>query len=141
MENLAPPLRCLIQVRSSIENGESTLMGVRKYLQAPADDFTPVVARWLFEYEQGLKATEMELTRQRKVLLEVLRAGLSGQAIHSRLVQLEDDFVEACRDQMASELDTLPMKMLIPLLLFQFPAYLLLLFGPLMSQFLRSLES
>lgn len=141
MENLAPPLRCLILVRTQLENGDSTLVGVRKYLQAPPDDFTPVIARWLFEFEQGLKPSSYDVTRQRKVLLEVLRAGLTGQAIHARLLQLEDDFIEACRDQMSSELDALPLKMLIPLLLFQFPAYLLLLFGPLMSQFIRSLDS
>ncbi|MEQ1875003.1 MAG: hypothetical protein ABL958_00060 [Bdellovibrionia bacterium] len=141
MENLAPPLRCLITVRTSLENGEGTAVGVKKYLQAvPPDDFTPLVARWFFEIEQGLAPGKPRMTPQRKILLEVLRAGIQGQPIHARLVQLEEDFIQSCDDQLTRELDVLPLKTLIPLLLFQFPAYLLLMFGPLLDQFTRSLS-
>jgi hypothetical protein len=139
MENLAPPLKCLITVRTCIENGEGVASGVKRYLQCDADDFTPVVARWLFEIEQGVPASRPKLTPQRKILLDVLRAGIQGQPIHTRLGQLEEDFIQSCQDQISRELDVLPLKLLIPLLLFQFPAYLLLLFGPLMNQFVRSL--
>jgi hypothetical protein len=139
MENLAPPLRCLMVIRTNVENGDSVLMGVRKYLSVVNDDFSLVVARWLFEFEQGMNSPLPAMTTQRRVLLDVLRAGLQGQPIHLRLQQLEEDFIRACNDQISLELDSLPLKLLIPLLLFQFPAYLLLLFGPILNQFTRSL--
>jgi hypothetical protein len=141
MEYLAPPLKCLIMIRTTLENGESVIQGVRKYLSSVSDDFTPIVARWLFEHEQSMAPTVQPMTPQRKVLLEVLRSGLYGQPIHLRLQQLEEDFIRCCDDQISREIDSLPLKLMIPLLLFQFPAYLLLLFGPLLKQFTRSLGS
>lgn len=140
MENLAPPLKCLIVVRTCLENGDATIAAVKKYLQSIDDDFSVVVARWLFELEQGVSPSRPKLTPQRKVLLDVLKAGAQGQPIHARLLQLEEDFIQTCNDQMIRDLDILPLKMLIPLMLFQFPAYLFLLFGPLLDQFMRSLS-
>ncbi|MEN0059151.1 MAG: hypothetical protein AAGB31_09985, partial [Bdellovibrio sp.] len=55
------------------------------------------------------------------------------------LNRLEEEIIEACREEMAERLAQLPFILLVPLLLFQFPAFLLLLFGPLLNNFFHSL--
>lgn len=75
----------------------------------------------------------------RRSLLQILERGLRGEAVYSVLLQLETELVEACQEEISNKVARLPFILLIPLLLFQFPAFLMLLFGPLLQNFFHSL--
>jgi hypothetical protein len=142
MEGVAPPLKLLFAVKRGLEKGQSVRSGLNHYLQGEKDDFFPVVVQWLGHIQQGQSARKLLLSLpslHRQTLLELLERGLAGEAIHQHLLQLEIEIIEACHDEMNEKLARLPFILLIPLLLFQFPAFLLLLFGPLLQNFFHSL--
>lgn len=145
MEGLAPPLKCLIQIQSSIANGESVRSSIARYLQIVLvdDPFAMTVRQFMFAWEQGhdwramLRNVE---SAHRRALIEVLACGLSGQSISAHLESLRTEMCAACDLEIREHLEMLPLKMLAPLLLFQFPAFLLLLFGPLLRHLVEELN-
>ena len=142
MEGVAPPLKLLFCVKRGLEKGHSVRTGLNSYLQGEKDDFFPIVVQWLGHIQQGQSARKLLLllpSLHRQTLLELLERGLAGEAIYQHLLQLEIEIIEACQDEMNEKLARLPFILLIPLLLFQFPAFLLLLFGPLLQNFFHSL--
>lgn len=144
MDGVAPPLLLLSCVKRSIEKGQSVKMGVLVYLKKSNQDFTLVVTQWLGLLQQGKDTVPLIQTLtsiHRRTLLHVLERGLKGESIYNVLIQLEDELVEACNEEISRRLAMLPLIMLAPLLLFQFPAFLILLFAPLMQNFFHSLGS
>ena len=145
MDGLAPPLKCLIHIQSSLQNGESVRTSLARYLQISdvSDAFGQTLRKFLFSWEQGhdwrvhLKSAG---SSHRRALLEVLACGLSGQSVLPHLESLKDEMTSACDLEIADHLEMLPLKMLAPLLLFQFPAFLLLLFGPLLKHLIAELN-
>jgi len=145
MEGLAPPLKCLIQVQSSISNGESVRSAIARYLQHAStdDEFSIVIRQFMFSWEQGHDWRSVMRTVEsahRRALIEVLATGLSGHAIATHLESLKTEICSACDLEIKDHLEMLPLKMLAPLLLFQFPAFLLLLFGPLLRHLIEELN-
>lgn len=145
MEGLAPPLRCLIQIQASIANGEGVRSAMARYLAAidVSDSFSHAVRKFLFAWEQGHEWRSVLRSIQsphRRALLEILACGLAGQSISPHLESLKTEIISACDLEIKDHLEMLPLKMLAPLLLFQFPAFLLLLFGPLLRHLVEELN-
>ncbi|MGE3975696.1 MAG: hypothetical protein AB7F59_14310 [Bdellovibrionales bacterium] len=134
MESLAPPLRLVLAMRRSVESGESVASATRKYLQLPADELTPFVTQCLLH-----KKVDGSLSPCREAVLTVMQSGLDGQPILPALMRLEQEIIEQCQLEMQTTLDRIPFQLLWPMLLLQFPAYLLLLIGPLMEALLGGL--
>lgn len=142
VEGIAPPLELLICVKRSIEKGQSVKQGVLLYVKRGQGDFVLIVTRWLGLLQQGHDTRECIqgiASLYRRTLLQILERGLRGESIHAVLLRLEEEIIEACNDELANKISQLPFLMLIPLLLFQFPAFLMLLFGPLLQNFFHSL--
>ena len=57
------------------------------------------------------------------------------------LKDLEKEIMEVCKEDLEKHLEKLPYICLIPLMLFQFPAFLLLLIGPLVLNLLHILQT
>lgn len=141
MEGLAPPLELLFCVKYSIEQGRSVKAGVLVYTQKANDEFASFVTRWLSCLYQGgdpVEVTSEIRSLHRRVLLQLLERGLRGESIYGPLCLLEEELVEACHEEIAQKVAKLPFYLMIPLLLFQFPAFLILLFGPLLQNFFTS---
>ena len=148
MENVAQPLQLLWQIKRSLERGRSCKDGILCYIkvsQVRSDDlWHQEISEWLWRLQQGLPLAEIlhrQKSSQRKILLSVLERGLRGEAIYSFLSQIEQEFVEGAEKEIEQSLTKLPFKIMIPLLLLLFPAFLLLLFGPLLQNFLQSINS
>ena len=142
MESVAPPLSLLLMVKRSLEKGQPAKMGVLHYLKKEEGPFPQLVSKWLAHLQQGQATHELlrsEESMHRRVLLQLLERGMRGEAIYTPLSQLEDEIIEACNHELAQKLAKLPFLLLIPLLLLQFPAFLMLLFGPLIQNFFHSL--
>lgn len=145
MEGVAPPLKCLIEIQSSLQNGEPVRAGVLRFLQSAGgrESFAHSLRRVVFAWDQGQEwrriLAEIK-SPQRRALIELIIAGFKGQAVLPHLEDLKAEVIRACEIEMKQFVDMLPIKMLIPLLLFQFPAFLLLLFGPLVSRFIEELS-
>jgi hypothetical protein len=142
MEGIAPPLKLLLALRNGIEKGESVRMALQKYLAYEDDELSRLVATWVSRRDQGVSTQGLLLKTPspfRQAVLMMMDRGLNGEGIYQHVIQLEEEVIEASANELATFLSVLPMKMLIPLLLLQFPAFLILLFGPLLAQFLQQI--
>lgn len=145
MEGLAPTMKCLIEIHSAIRNGESVRTGITQYLKASVgqDECASQMRSFLFAWEHGRdwKAVIASVgSSHRRALMDLIASGLQGQSILSHLEELRVDVMSACEDEIRHKLEILPLKMLMPLLLLQFPAFLLLLFGPLLGKLIEELN-
>lgn len=145
MEGLSPTLKCLIEMQSALQNGETVRVGLKRYLAnpTPKDRFAKQVRAFLFAWEQGQEwQTTVRYVPeiQRRTLLEVAACGLAGQSILPHLESLREELMAASHHEIEAHLEMLPLKMLVPLLLFQFPAFLVLLFGPLLRHLIEELN-
>lgn len=142
MDYIAPPLQLIAHVKRGIEAGNSVRSGIQAYLRSDRSDFAIVTAQWLSLRDQGIEASRIfqsQKSQYRRSLLELLERGLCGEGIYVYLCQLEVETMEACQDEISRKLSKLPFLLMGPLLLLQFPAFLLLLFGPLLDNFFHSL--
>lgn len=145
VEGIAPTLKCLIEIQTSMQNGNSVRVAALDYLdkQETRDDCAQDLRAFLFALEQGRdgqSVLSMMRSPQRRALFSVLACGFKGQAISQQLTELQAEIVSACEGELKHHLEVLPIKMLMPLLLLQFPAFLLLIFGPLLRHLLEELS-
>jgi hypothetical protein len=143
MENIAPPLELIIEVRFGLEKGQA----LKKTLQNYASDcfstdkesikWRQFIQKWLLNLEFGQSTTEIKkkLNPVRQQIIEVLEMGLRGESIYPQICALEDELFEAAKFEIEEHTSVLAIKSLIPLLMFQFPAFLVLLMGPFVAQF------
>ncbi len=138
MENIAPPLQLLIEVRFAMEKGIPVKKAILAYIdQDPTDRWRSELATWLRLAENN-KPSELSQSRMsitRKHCLEVLFRGIKGEAIYSQICSLEEEVFKSSQLELDEFIATLPIKSLIPLLFLQFPALILMLIGPLLSSF------
>lgn len=142
MENLAPPMICILELQSAFANGESIRTGFLKYIGQTRDEFSDLSKKFLFAWDRGQnwgKLIQEEPSSYRRSLLELIAAGLSGQSIQNQMKEVQIEVERGMELEIKRHIEMLPLKMMIPLLLFQFPAFLILLFGPILNQLLREL--
>ena len=139
METLAPPVELLMEVRFGMEKGQSLRQTLQSYSQNPNQSiWKQNVALWLNLLVTGRSPAEVikELSPARRQVLELMEVGLRGEPIFPQVCALEEELFEAMKMEIEEFVAILPMKTLIPLLFCQFPAFLILLLGPFLTQFL-----
>ena len=143
MVSLAPPLQAVLEIRLHIESGMSVSRAVKSYVQSsPEDSFAKELGLWLFAEEAGGTFNTQKLkSLYRKHLMDILKRGLKGEPILEILEEYEKDLVEICKEDLEKHLQKLPFISLVPLLLFEFPALLIILIGPLYLNLLSALQS
>lgn len=141
----SPTLHLLAEVRRSIEKGQSIRQGLVSYL-SKADkkhsDFVKAFSQWLGQLDQGQIPEIYQneaLSLHKRYLLKTLERGLKGEPVLSHLASLEEEVLSALTAEQGRHLARLPYILMIPLLIFMFPAFLILLFGPLLSQFVEQM--
>ena len=143
MESLIPPLLTAIQsLRLSIGAGRSPKDAFRTYLDENNDGLAA-------EYRELWLARQADVPADRwprgprgvyaRALWDLAQRGFAGEPILHALVALDDEVARAARAELELHVSTLPFKMLIPLMLFQFPAHLLLLLGPILRDLTQTM--
>ncbi|HMN67043.1 MAG TPA: hypothetical protein PKC28_00760 [Bdellovibrionales bacterium] len=141
MEDLTPPLlRALRETRWHLQSGKGVREAVSIYLSRAHDPFADSLRERWIPFQQNPDANvrpfASPLTRG---FWDLIRRGCAGQPTLEALRALEDETEAAAAHQLDLHLAALPFKVLIPLLLFQFPAYLLLLLVPLLRELERQM--
>jgi hypothetical protein len=142
MEDLIFLLKLCLHVRVSIEGGEALRVSLLRFCETEQTLRHLKLKQWLAYFDQtgGESCAEIFFKNHHtQIFLEILGQGLSGHSIYERVRVLEEEFIETCEEEFQKELDKLPYILMIPLLLFMFPAYLLLLLGPILKLFLKEL--
>ncbi len=143
MDYLAPPLNAVLYVQLKLKNGLSTRSAIQSYVQNfPNCSFAKQIGIWLLCQETGQKHFDSTLSDKtyRKILLELFTNGLKGESILPFLQELEQELNQICQQTLEEQSKKLPFIVLIPLFLFQVPAFFLLLLGPLLLELQKSLS-
>jgi hypothetical protein len=142
VEAVAPSYQCVLKVLWSLESGQSARRGLLEFLHEQNGEFAETLTRWLSAREHGLDRSQ--LTNQQgphtQALFAILEMGLDGAPILENLRTLERSFYQASMDQVEKYIASLPLISLLPTLGLVFPAFVVLLIGPLMQQLLLGLS-
>ncbi len=135
MENIAPSLILLWDVKRSLEKGQPLSLGIKSFLARNRKNIfaDQVESWWLAQNNPNISFDKQKLTLTRKYLLEILEQGLRGQAVLESLKAYEAELILSCEDEIQKHIARLPLVLMIPLMGFIFPAMMLLLVGPLLN--------
>lgn len=141
MESMSPTLNfCCLLIRN-IESSRSILFSINEYIAENQDELSDYLVilhkSWL--KQASLPAFPKEFSIYRISLIEALWSGLQGRTIYTSLLVLRDSILEQCKLEMDQFISRLPFLLLLPLMFLQVPAFLILLFGPILQEFARSL--
>lgn len=149
MDGMNPVLECVWFVEEGLRRGESVRDALSRWVETSVGsqrshgqysrDFRLQVLGLLRDMEALTPGEFIGLSPHRENFFHILLAGFRGEAILADLTVLKADIQNQLELDMKSHVETLPFKMLVPLLLLLFPAFLILLFGPITRSFLQSL--
>ena len=135
MENLAPSLVLLWDVKRSIEKGQSASQGVKSFLARPQENVFQyqIETWWRAKVNSKIKFNIHDMPFLRRQLLSLIELGLNGESILNDLKSLELEMILNCEEEIEKHVALMPVKMMFPLLGFVFPAMLILLICPLLK--------
>lgn len=135
MENIAPPLILLWDVRRSLERGHSVSNGIKCYLnRRKTGAFHDQIENWWASQNNAqIMYNKSGMNHKRQFLLETLEAGLKGHGILLTLQSIETELILSCEDEIQRHVTLLPIISLIPMMLLIFPAVMIVLIIPLIK--------
>lgn len=141
MEALIPPLLGAVrELRWQIGAGRSMREAFRRYLETAHDEVAADLReRWTLRTSGGTLSPGPIGSPYRRALWDLIERGSAGQPVLEPLGALEEEIEAAAQAELDLHLATLPFKVMLPLLLLQFPAHLILLLGPMLREFRRAL--
>lgn len=142
MVHLPWPLEVLMFVRVEISEGRSVRSALDEYLQTHSRVELNILRVWYLSIQnsgrRSLDHPEVRASNsQVRTLLQVLERGVRGEAILPALLELERDFLELCDDDLERFASRLPTLIMGTTALFLFPAFVLILIGPLLADLMR----
>lgn len=140
MVHLVPSLSFIKNLRIHLEQGLTVNASLMTTINKEETSFSQQILFWKAQYDQRTQPTADFKSVYQQSFVEILIMGLEGAPIHQSLCLLEVEMEEEFERQWKAYLQTLPVKLSLPLLFFFFPAYIILLFGPLITQFLQEVQ-
>jgi hypothetical protein len=137
MEGLAPTYRFCLEWRLSLERGQATLTFIKS--QSALLDWPPDLRAQLLSISQGRLHGHTNISPQRRALMQLVLSGVRGESVLPRLREIEIEIRRQCEHEIECFVRKLPLLMLGPVFLLLFPAFLILLLGPLLDQLLKGL--
>lgn len=143
MESVNPPLLDAVQeIRWQISNGRSMKESFQEYLSSNNDELAAEFRElWTLKWKSKseIRSTVVFKTHFRRAFWDLVERGCAGQPVLEPLCGLENEIALAAQAELDRHISTLPFKVLLPLLLFQFPAHMILLLGPMLRDLNRTL--
>lgn len=136
-------LSCTSYITLSLKQGVYLKTSLNTWSKENINSFSLELREFLQAWEAGADVTviiKKKKTYLKSSVFELFYLGLQGRSINIALKALEEELFDEAYRQVHRQLTKLPYVMLVPLLLFQLPSFLLLLLGPLMSNFLTQLS-
>ena len=131
----------------ALESGEALLPTLKRLsAEMPSSVRRPLLKLIYASESQGVRAPlDCELSGELKsdlgrAVFSLITHGLRGEPVVSRLKELEDEIIRASMDAVDLFVQTLPIKALLPVFFLQFPAFLLILLGPILNAFIKEMQ-
>ena len=139
MENLVSCLKWTLRLRLALECGDSVRVAIGRVRTESSFDSKIKDFVFCFDQKGELNRFLEPFGAYERAFFDLVLSGLAGNKIYERIVEFENELKQKCLDEIQKEIDLLPFKIMVPVLLFQFPAYLLLILGPILQQFLEKI--
>jgi hypothetical protein len=146
VEHLALSYQFVLLLSEEFRAGHTLRATMERFLAENHGSFPRVLLDWRVHFENGqLKAFRDDIRKRhlpvfQETLFELLCLHTEGASILEPLESLEQEMRQAARFQMDTHLGQLPFKMLVPLLLFQFPSLLILIIGPMLFYLIKEVQ-
>lgn len=138
MADLTPPvLNFTRELQWRIATGQSMREAMRACLDQDSSKFGEKLRDWWHRQQKSEpsgSSFDFFKTQYQQALADIILRGRAGQPTQETLLMLCSEIERATEDALESHLGTLPFKLLVPLLLLQFPALLILLLGPMLRE-------
>lgn len=133
METVAAPLEFVCFFRLELANGKSPRLAIQNSIQTFQGSFINSISSWF--YMRGKKEPTIPPGYSASVvqLFHLLSLALDGVPIQEPLKELEKHMIEICKEDVQDHIEKLPVKMIVPMVLCFYPAFLCLILGPAMS--------
>jgi pilus assembly protein TadC len=132
-------LKALQSIRLKMQSGKTVSRSIDLAVIEGKNPFAQALRVWKARIDLGQEALEivraipdLKKTAGRRALMIVLEKGLKGAPIDEYLAELEKEFYRLAEYSYDKHLQTLPLKMMVPLMLLILPGVMLLLIGPLL---------
>lgn len=144
MGSIAPILEFIFILKKGLEKGHPASKVIETFLQsADSSDFKIELIRvhaCLAQNKPLQQLLAQSRSRLRRQLWLLIERSQRGEPILPFLQALESETLLAFEDAMTRQIQKLPFLMMLPLLLFQFPAFGLLILGPILDILFHSLK-
>lgn len=141
VESLAPFLLFVLELEWGLRCGCSVAQSWQQALARIQDrELWQELSHWWQYWQQNQIQAPKISSRHRRVLFDLVIKGLSGSPIYERLQSFRADLLDSCWSELEDFLQALPFRSGIILMVFQFPAMLVLLLGPMILSMLEALK-
>ena len=137
MGHLVPSIDFLKKIKHKLQQGNSVSQSIELSLNHLSDPFTAKVKIWWLAHQSNQQVEVKFKTHYQRTMISIFEEGIAGTPIYESLDYLEVEMLEEFERQWKLYLERLPSLLSLPLLFLFFPAYIILLFGPLLNQFLN----
>lgn len=135
MEHLDLPCSLVLvwDLQRAVETNQSIKVGLLRFIERDLKTpFAVSIKKWT---EQNIKGHKTDINpapfnMHQRLVLEILQKGLQGMSIYESLIELNNNMVSCCDDDIEKHVALLPLLLQIPLLGLLFPAILMLLVVP-----------
>lgn len=133
----------ILKLKKCLQKGDSVLKSVQKILQQPMEQSIYCQLMIVIRAYQDASCIDWaqfkNCSTQRRALFLIIQAGLQGKPIFDQLCRLEEETLYQIEIETEEFLATLPIHSMLPLTFLIFPAFMLLLLGPLIHDFFNML--
>lgn len=142
MAQLDPNIQLLSHIRLSLFRGESLKACLREFCREKGGNIANDIASLLVSYQQNKKMYDFvhTTTVERGLMLDLIWRGLHGDSIIMQVAELENELEKKAHIKIDQFIKLLPIKVLLVVMLFHFPALLILGFLPIINQLLGVLQ-
>jgi len=143
MELLSSSYLFLSELIMSMDSGVSARKFSTDYIAKSNNDWSKLLSKYIYKFMNNnfnfsmLKAVNNAFER---AILHLILKSFQGQPVLKELKSLEGEYFKAHEQQLERHLLKLPYLSLIPLFIFLFPAYLLLMLGPILKSLIEELS-
>ncbi len=143
MELLSPSYLFLSELIMSMDSGVSARKFSTDYIAKSSSNWSKLLSTYVYKFMNNnfhfsmLKSVKNSYER---AMLHLILKSFQGQPVLKELKGLEAEYFKAHEQQLERHLLKLPYLSLIPLFVFLFPAYLLLMLGPILKSLIEELS-
>lgn len=134
MEDVAPILKVVFEIEISLQSGDS-IRNVAKRTDIRSCEFSKRFVQWVNRFEQtGVSTIDVRRSRFERAFFRLMADSMEGRSIAAELAALKEEIVLESTAQITAFIETLPYKLMIPVLLLLFPALMMIVLGPVIQK-------